>query len=173
MIAGNKRRRHFIAGDEGSYRHASGQPFRQRHDVRLDSKLLIGEERPRTPHAALNFIQDQAGVVFVAELARLFQIAGRRNMDAALSLDRLQHNGAGFFTHFLFQRVAVAIIDVRKTTRQGAESFMIMRLPRGGQRRQRPPVKAVIGGDDLDFFRIFSPGVLSRQLDRALVRLGS
>ncbi len=58
----------FLIGDDGADRHAAGQPFGQRHDIRLDAVKLAGQEMPGPAHAGLDLVDDQAGAGLAAEL---------------------------------------------------------------------------------------------------------
>ncbi len=67
----------------------------QREDVGLDPVMLIGEPLARPAHAGLDLVEDEQDAALVAELAEPFEIAGRRQVDPALALDRLDQDGRG------------------------------------------------------------------------------
>ena len=57
---------------------------------------------------------------------------------------------------------------------QGVEQFVVMRLPRGGQRGQRSAVEAVFEGDDSAVFRAFFVlRIFAGDLDGAFVGFGT
>ena len=91
-------------------------------------------------------------------------------MDAALALNRFEHDGARLRAHHLFQLFDIAVMHIVESLGQWAKAFMILRLPRRRQCRERASVKTVPRRDDLRLFRIFRVRILVRDLDCALVR---
>src|SRR5262249_43237985 len=64
----------------------------QRHQVRNDSVVLASEHSPAAPHAALDLIKDEQGAVSITDFPRGGEVAGRRDIDPALSLNRLKND---------------------------------------------------------------------------------
>jgi hypothetical protein len=64
--------------------------------VGLDALVLLGQQLAGAAEAGLDLVQDQHHVVRGAELARALQIAGGRDDDAGLALDRLDQEGDVF-----------------------------------------------------------------------------
>src|SRR5207237_6641566 len=90
VIAGHEGIRETLAGHE----RADGQPPAQRlgdgDRVGLDARLLVGPQRPRASHAALDLIEDERRAMRVAALARRAQALLAQHVDPALALDRLE-----------------------------------------------------------------------------------
>ena len=75
-----------LRGEHGADGHTGAEPFRQRHDVRGDATLLVGEQRAEAPHARLHFVEDQQQVARIAQLAHPAQVIRLRHDDAAFAL---------------------------------------------------------------------------------------
>ena len=133
--------------------------------------MLVGEELARAPHAALDLIEDQERTVLVAKLAHALQVFRRRHMDAALALDRFEHDGARLRAHHPRKLFDLAVMHIVEACGQRPEALVILWLPRRRQRRERASVEAVPRRDDLRLLRVFRVRVFVRDLDRALVRL--
>ena len=94
VVAGGEDVGQPLAGDE----RTDGQPAAERlcHGDRVghDLRLLVGPQRPRAPHAALDLVEDQRRFALVAGGARGGEQLCREHVHAALTLDRLeQHRG--------------------------------------------------------------------------------
>ena len=165
-----ERPRHLIRHDERADGHAARKPLGKSHDIGLHAEMLVSEHLARAPHAALNLIEDQECAVLVAKLAHALQVFCRRHMDAALALNRFEQDGARLRAHHLFQLFDIAVMHIVESRRQGTEAFVILRLPRRRQCRERASVKTVPRRDDLRLFRIFRVRILVRDLDCTLVR---
>ena len=85
-------------------RDAAGQRLGQRHDVRLHVPVLVGVPLAGAAHAGLHLVEDQQQLVLVGQLAQPFEVASRRQVDAALALDRLDQDGAGLAVDQLGRR---------------------------------------------------------------------
>ena len=77
------------------------------------------------------------------------EVAGRRDHDARLALDRLEENGRDRSrVGRLLESGEVAVGDVAESLRQRLERLVLFRLAGGGERRQRAPVERAERGDD-------------------------
>src|ERR1700731_133622 len=97
------------AGDFGGRQHraqreAAAQALGAGQDVRDDTFLHVGKQRTGTAHAALNLVEDQQGVVLVAEPARRGQEFRRAGDHAAFTLHRLEDYGADVIAAFFGKR---------------------------------------------------------------------
>lgn len=83
-------REDFFGGDRRANRHhAAAERFRRAQNVRLHVFVLAGEHLAGTPHAGLDFVEDQQRAKLVAQLTHGRQIALRREDDAAFTLNGL------------------------------------------------------------------------------------
>ena len=96
--------------------------------------VLIGEPRAGAAHAGLHFVEDQQQLVLVGQLAQPFEVAGRRQVDAAFALDRLDQDGAGLVVDQLGDRVEIAERGVAEARQQRLEALVILRLAGGAER---------------------------------------
>src|SRR5579884_1796095 len=85
----------------------------------------------------------------VAQFAQALQITVRRQIDAALALNRFDEDGAGFAIDEAGCGIEIAIGSEAETGQQRFQTLMILRLSRGTERSQRSPVKAVEHADNL------------------------
>src|SRR5688572_31478784 len=77
-------------------RESSSESLGQGHDVWFDSKVLVAEQLPGAPHSGLNFIEDEQDAALIAELTQASHVGFIRDVDAALSLNRLNQYRGGF-----------------------------------------------------------------------------
>ena len=94
MVAGREDRAALLREDRRQ-RHAGADALRQRHHVGLEAEALVGEEGAGAAHARLHLVGDQEDVLLVAPGADGGEVGGVGDVDAALALDRLDHDRAG------------------------------------------------------------------------------
>ena len=140
----------------------------------VDAGPFIGEELAGAADAGLDLVEDQEQAVLVAEAAQFAQEGVRHRADAALALDRLDHErrrlGAddGLQGLDILERHLVEAFDLR------AEALEILGLAAGCDGRQRPAVEGALERDDAEALRMAVRGVvLAGHLDGRLVRLGA
>ena len=75
--------------------------------------------------------------MLVGQLAQPFEVAGRRQVDAALALDRLDQDGAGLAVDQLGDGVEVAERGVAEAGQQRLEALVVLRLAGGARGRRR------------------------------------
>ena len=110
----------------------------------------MGEPAAGAAHAGLHLVEDQQQLVLVAQLAQAFEVAGRRQVDAAFALDRLDQDRARSRRRSASpSRVEVAERGVVEARQHRLDARVILRLAGRGQRSHRPAVEAVEHGDDL------------------------
>src|SRR5205085_4394855 len=63
-----------IAGEHGAERQSAAERFGERDDVGNDSALLKREHRSGASESALDFVEDENGVVAIGDLARCGEI---------------------------------------------------------------------------------------------------
>ncbi len=87
--------RDLLVGQHRADRYAARQPLGQRHDVGDDALPLERVEGARPPGPRLDLVEDQHRARVGAGAPQLLQVAGRRQVDAALGLDRLDDDRGG------------------------------------------------------------------------------
>ena len=92
VVARHEPGRRVVGDEQRADRQAVGEPLRQRDQVRPDTELLEGEERPRPADAGLHLVEAEERAVLGRELGGRGEEAGRRGVDAALALDRLDQD---------------------------------------------------------------------------------
>ncbi|CAM2158588.1 conserved hypothetical protein [Paraburkholderia tropica] len=154
-------------------RHAAADALAERHDVRLDVRQFIGEQRARAAAAGLHFIDDQQDAVLLRERAQLLHEFARSGDHAAFALDRLEHHGDRLRVDELLDRRDVVQIGLRETRHLRCVDRVPARLAARRHRRDRAAVEAVVERDDLEraVAMLFAP--LARELDRAFVGFGA
>src|SRR6516164_8379677 len=85
----------------------------------------------------------------VAQFAQALQVAVRRQIDAALALNRFKEDGAGFAIDEAGCGIEIAIGSEAEAGQKRLQTLMVLRLSRGTERSERPPVEAVEHADDL------------------------
>ena len=136
--------------------------------------MLIGEQLAAASHTALYFIQHQQRLMLIAKLAQSLHEFLRRRHDAALALNRFNHDGAGVIINHRFHGVQIIERHVDNIRRFRAESIRIFWLAADRNSKQRPAMKSVMKRDDLAFERAVTfTGVVTRQLKRSFVGFGT
>src|SRR5262249_21251515 len=97
--------------------------------------------------------------------------ARRREVDAALALNRLDHDGDGLIVDQRFGGLEVAKGGVTKASQHRLHATVIFRLTRGAEGAHRAAVKAVEGSNDLVALMLGT--IEAGQLDGRLVGLGA
>ena len=135
-------------GQAGAEREAAADALGERHDVGRDARPLIGEELAGAADAGLHLVEDQQQAVLVAERAELAQELAGDQADAALALDRLDHDRRRLRPDRRLDRLEVAERHLVEALRRRAEAFQVFRVAGGGERRQRAAVEGAGEGDD-------------------------
>ncbi len=168
-------REDFFGGDRRANRHhAAAERFRQAQNVRLHVFVLAGEHLAGTPHAGLDFVEDQQRAKLVAQLTHGRQIALRREDDAAFTLNGLQdhrrHVIAGFtaFAQHGAHGVNVAERHVAEARQQRHKRFTESGFRGRRQCAEGFTVERAAGGDKGEFpaRRLVRFGELNRRFDR-------
>lgn len=94
MTAGREQLRGFASRQAGTDRYAVAQPFGEGHDVRHDAFMLKGKPLARATHAGLNLVEHQQPVTPRATFSQRLEIPGRRDLSAALALNRFDQHGS-------------------------------------------------------------------------------
>ena len=89
MVAGNQGLGRFAPRQARADGEAAAEGFGGGENIGNDAVMLIGEPFAGASDAGLDFVEDQQGVVLVAEGAGGFQIRLVGGVDAAFALDRL------------------------------------------------------------------------------------
>ena len=174
VAAGGHAGRRRLSAEEGADRKAAAQTLGERHGVGLDPGPLIGEELAAAAHAALHLVEQQEQPELVADRAQATQELDIGGADAALALNRLDHDRRRLGADRGAQLVHVAEGDLVEAARGRPEAFQVLGIPGRREGGQGPPVEGARAGDDARALR--PPGVvmiLARHLDHALDRLGA
>ena len=168
-----------MLGNLGGHQHgadgqAAAQALGQRDDVRVQVKMLTGQELAGAAYAGLYLVHDEHQVALFAELGHLGHVVGIQRHHAAFSLDQLQHDGADGVVGSIPQGGKITGGYIGKVVGERSEILVEHILAGGGQGGQRAAVERVYQRDDLvagstiSISRIFAGG-----LDGALVGLGT
>ena len=168
VVAGLEPGRRVVGGEQRADRQAVGEPLRERDEVRPHAELLEREERPGAADAGLHLVEAEERAVLGGELGGGGEEAGRRGVDAALALDRLDQDQAGVGPDGRLERRDV----VQRREGHAGDERLERRALRGlagrRERAHRPAVERVLERDDPRL-----AGRLARVLDRRLDRLGA
>ena len=97
--------------------------------VGLDAEVLEGEQLAGASHAALNLVEDERGVVLIGSFAAGLKKLGRRNLDAAFTLDRLEHDAANRLVHRGAQSLDVVARNKAHALQHGLEAMRYFDWP--------------------------------------------
>ena len=135
---------------DGADGQTAGQRLGQGHHVRFDAVVLVGEELARPAQAALDFVEDQGDLAFVAQLAQMLQEFDLRRVDASLALDGFHHDGRGLLLrNRFFEGFDLVEREVDHARDHGLEPFVVLGLGRGADGAVGAAVKGVLEGHDL------------------------
>ena len=93
--AGRHALRRLLGGEQAAEREAAADALGDRHDVGRDAGPLMREQLAGAADAGLHLVEDQQQAVLVAQRPQPPQELGRRDIDAALALHRLDHDAGG------------------------------------------------------------------------------
>ena len=128
------------------------------------------EPLPGAGESGLDLVDHHQRTGLVADLPDALEVLGGRRMDAAFAQDRLDQDRCNGAVDSLTHRIEVAPGDVTEPIGHGGERLVLRRLTGGGERGEGSAVKTAEGAHD----RVSTPTpVFARQLDGALVRLGT
>ena len=163
---------HLVSRQAGANRHPAPQPLRQRHDVRGDPKVLVGEQAPGAADAGLDLIEDQQRAPLSGDVPAGLEKRRGGDTHPSFALHRLDQHRSGLGRHRRSQRVTIVERHVAEAFGQGLEALLHLLLTGGRQRGQRAPMERVQHRDDLEAARaVFCMRPTPRQLDRRFVRL--
>lgn len=170
MGAGLEFRGDFGLGDQAAASDAAGQGLGQGDDVGLDLPVLMGIPGAGAAHARLHLVEDQQQIVLVGQFAQTFQVSGGGKIDAPFSLDRFQHDRAGFRVDQARRGIEVSERCMRKTRKHGADAGVVLRLAGRAQGAHGAAMEAVEHRNDFEPARAAAK---ASQLDGGFVRLGA
>ncbi|MCY1486270.1 hypothetical protein D9M68_199090 [compost metagenome] len=152
-------------------REAAADALGNGHDIRADARPLMGEKLAGAADAGLNLVEDQEQAEFVAEGAQFLHEFLGRGTDAALALDRLDQDRGGLLGDRILDGRDVAERNLVEPWGLWPETFNVLLLTTGGDRRDRAAVEGALEGDDVKLLRLpLGEVVPPRRLDRAFQR---
>jgi hypothetical protein len=113
--------------------------------------------------------------VFIAQFTQMSEKTRLCRIDAALALNRLHHDRAGFIRYFAGDRIEIVEITINETAGNRLEAFVIFRLRGGGNGSQGTPVETAVKRDNFALFRTFTVicGKPACEFDRRFVGFGA
>src|SRR5205085_12265387 len=112
-------------------------------------RMLAGQEAARPAVTALNLVQNQQDVRLVAQGADRLKERVGNHLDAAFTLDRLDHNGAGAVGDRIIQLREVPASHMLESGGQRLERLLVFGLRGGGDRGESAAVERARERDDL------------------------
>ncbi len=111
--------------------------------------------------------------MLIAKLTQSLHKCLRCGHDAALTLNRFNHNGAGVIVNHRFHCVQIIERHMDDIRRFRPEPIRIFWLSADRDGKQRPAMKGVMKGDNLTFeWAVTLTGVVARQLKGGFVGFG-
>ena len=135
-------------GEHRADRNAATERLGDGHHVGHRLLVLMRPPPPGPSHPRLDLVEDEQDVALVAEPPDLGEPAGLERDDAALALDRLEHDGARRGVDRRLERADVVVRHVHEPFRERLERLAIARVRRGGERAQRASVERALRADD-------------------------
>ena len=170
--AGRQHRRDPGGRARGADREPAAECLREGHDVRRHADVLVREKPARAAHAALHLVEDEKELVPVGQVAEARQVVGRRHVDAALALDRLDEDRDRLVAHGRRHRRRVVVGDEANAGQERLEALVVLLLAGGGERGERAAVEGACGRQDLVPAAVLAAPAAG-ELHRRLVRLGA
>src|SRR5439155_15937627 len=131
--------------------------------------VLVREERPRAPEAALNLFRDEQRPPLPAQVGQALQELARGHAHSALALDRLHEDGGGAAADDGRGGREVVPGAEPHAGHQRLERRPVLFGPRQGERAHGPPVEAALKGHELRAAR--GAADAARELHRRFHRL--
>ena len=172
VIARLERGRDLGARPARADRHAVAERLGQRDDVGPDPAVLEAEPPTRATETGLDLVDDEQGLALVAQPAHGLQVLGCRGVHAAFALHRFEHHRGDAIVERVRERVDVLELHLPEAARKRLERLLLLRLARGGERRERAAVERAVRGDHVvPLGTAVALPVAAGELDRALVGL--
>ena len=149
-------------------RQAVAEPLRERHEVRLDAELLVGEERSGAAEPGLYLVDAEKCSDLAGDLGRCLDEALLQRQHAALAQHRLEQDRRELAARRdrCLERLDVVRPREREPRDERPEALPLPGLAGGGEGAVGAAVEASLERDDPR-----APGRLARDLERRLVRL--
>ena len=171
MGANDHARCGFFGRKARAERKPAADSLRDPHDVGGDAFELMGKQPARSPHPALDFVEDQQNAVLIAQFSQLTEKPLRHGLDSAFALDRLDHHGSRLVIDGILDRFEIAEWNLRESRQQRAKTVDELAAAGSRDHSERSSVEGSIKGDDAMPFGLAVLGkVLPRHLDATLHR---
>ena len=102
----------------------------------------------RAAHAGLHLVEDEQKTVAVAQLAQRPHVLGRRDVDAALALHRLDHDRGRLRPDRLLDGGKIAERHMVEAFDRRPEALEVFLVAAGGDGRERAAVEGAFEDDD-------------------------
>ncbi len=99
VLAGRDVLGKLLRGEKRAERQSGSDRLGDTDHVRLHAEVLESEEPASAAEAALNLVVDQSGLMLISHGAAGLKEFRTRLLNAALTLNRLQHNRANLLVH--------------------------------------------------------------------------
>ena len=134
-----------------AHRYARAQAFGQRHHVGLDARPLVRKPLAGSAHAALDLINHQQPVAFVAQRTHVAQVVHVHRVDSAFALDGLKEHRhhVGVVGGGSLQRLNVVDRDADEAFHQRTKTGLHLGVAGGAQGGDGATVKGFFVNHDL------------------------
>ena len=129
MLARGDCRGNFFLGQKSSQRQPGGNWFGDGNNVRNHAERLEGEDGAGAAETALNFVENQGGLVTIGERTAFLEKACRTFVNSAFAEDWFEDDGAGAVVHGSVQGSNIIARDKLYLFKQRLESLAVFVLP--------------------------------------------
>src|SRR5262245_57140520 len=177
MVAGLKYIHDLAAGKEERYRNEpAAQRLAECDAIRPHPIVLAREQAAGAAKPGLDLVADQKHVSRTADSRDLRQVAGRRHVDPAFTLDRLDQKCGCVGSDSGLERGGVAKRHELESRRERTKAVAILRHGREAHNGDGAAVEIAFRRNDLGAFGRYAldlVGPFAHRLERSLDRLGT
>src|SRR5690625_689440 len=137
-----------------------------------DSRFFKGKKVAGPPDSALNFVEKQQEVVFIAKFADALHEFGGCRMNSAFALNRFKNNRGRLFVNQCFKAGQIVEVGVNESWKKWSEAAVDPFLIGCGHSAERAAMKRFSGRDDfkaLPLFSGFLQAVTACEFEKSLI----